>query len=50
MPDDRRSRISFTLHYPDRGFRDGFVFGNGTFINPFIRENDQLIEKLLPPA
>ena len=36
-------------HMLTEDFQDGFVLGNVTFINPFIRENDELIEKLLPP-
>ena len=35
-------------HMLTEDFQDGFVLGNVTFINPFIRENDELIEKLLP--
>jgi predicted nucleic acid-binding protein len=29
-------------------FQDGFMLGDVTFINPFIRDNDRLIERLLP--
>jgi predicted nucleic acid-binding protein len=36
-------------HMLTEDFQDGFVLGDVTFINPFIRKNDQLIEKLLPP-
>jgi predicted nucleic acid-binding protein len=36
-------------HMLTEDFQDGFVLGGVTFINPFIRKNDQLIEKLLPP-
>jgi predicted nucleic acid-binding protein len=31
-------------------FQDGFVLQDVTFINPFIRENDRLIETLLPQS
>jgi predicted nucleic acid-binding protein len=37
-------------HMLTEDFQDGFVLQGVTFINPFIRENDQLIEKLLPQA
>jgi predicted nucleic acid-binding protein len=37
-------------HMLTEDFQDGFVLGHVTFLNPFIRQNDQLIEKLLPPA
>ena len=35
-------------HILTEDFQDGFVLQDVTFINPFIRQNDQLIEKLLP--
>jgi predicted nucleic acid-binding protein len=35
-------------HLLTEDFQDRFVLGDLTFINPFIRDNDQLIEKLLP--
>ncbi len=30
--------------------QDGFVLQGVTFINPFQRENDQLIDEILPPS
>jgi predicted nucleic acid-binding protein len=35
-------------HMLTEDFQDGFVLQDVTFINPFIRDNDRLIEKLLP--
>jgi predicted nucleic acid-binding protein len=35
-------------HILTEDFQDGFVLQDVTFIDPFKRENDQLIEKLLP--
>ena len=35
-------------HMLTEDFQDGFVLQDITFINPFIRENDRLIENLLP--
>jgi hypothetical protein len=35
-------------HLLTEGFQDGFVLQDVTFINPFMREYDGLIEKLLP--
>lgn len=35
-------------HLLTEDFQDGFVLGDLTFINPFMRDNDQLMEKLLP--
>jgi len=35
-------------HMLTEDFQDGFVLQEVTFINPFSRENDPLIEKLLP--
>jgi len=35
-------------HMLTEDFQDGFVLQDVTFINPFRRENDRLIEKLLP--
>ena len=37
-------------HMLTEDFQDGFVLREVTFINPFKRENDRLIEKLLPQA
>jgi predicted nucleic acid-binding protein len=37
-------------HMLTEDFQDGFVLQDVTFINPFKRENDRLIEKLLPQA
>ena len=37
-------------HMLTEDFQDGFVMQDVTFINPFIPENDQLIERLLPPC
>jgi hypothetical protein len=31
-------------------FQDGFVLQDVTFINPFRREDGQLVEKLLPQS
>src|SRR5690349_14718188 len=36
-------------HMLTEDFQDRFVLQDVTFINPFVRENDQLLEKLLPP-
>ncbi len=35
-------------HLLTEDFQDGFVLEDVTFINPFIRGNDRLIERLLP--
>jgi predicted nucleic acid-binding protein len=35
-------------HMLTEDFHDGFVLQEVTFINPFRRDNDRLIEKLLP--
>ena len=35
-------------HILTEDFQDGFVLHEVQFLNPFKRENDQLIEKLLP--
>jgi predicted nucleic acid-binding protein len=35
-------------HILTEDFQDGFMLQDVTFIDPFKRENDQLIEKLLP--
>jgi predicted nucleic acid-binding protein len=35
-------------HLLTEDFQDGFVLQDVMFINPFIRENDRLIAKLLP--
>jgi predicted nucleic acid-binding protein len=37
-------------HMLTEDFQDGFVLQDVTFINPFRRENDQLIDKLLPQS
>jgi predicted nucleic acid-binding protein len=37
-------------HLLTEDFQDRFVLGDLTFINPFRRENDQLIDKLLPQS
>jgi predicted nucleic acid-binding protein len=37
-------------HMLSEDFQDGFVLQNVTFINPFRRENGQLIDKLLPQS
>jgi predicted nucleic acid-binding protein len=37
-------------HMLTEDFQNGFVLQDVTFINPFIRENDQLIDKLLPQS
>jgi predicted nucleic acid-binding protein len=37
-------------HLLTEDFQDGFVLGELTFINPFSRDNDRLIERLLPPS
>jgi predicted nucleic acid-binding protein len=36
-------------HPLSENYQDGFVLQGVTFINPFHRENDHLIDKLLPP-
>jgi predicted nucleic acid-binding protein len=35
-------------HMLTEDFQDGFVLQDVTFVNPFVRDNDRLIEKLLP--
>jgi predicted nucleic acid-binding protein len=35
-------------HMLTEDFQDGFALQEVTFINPFKRENERLIEKLLP--
>jgi predicted nucleic acid-binding protein len=35
-------------HLLSEDFQDGFVLQDVTFINPFNRDNNQLIDKLLP--
>jgi predicted nucleic acid-binding protein len=37
-------------HMLTEDFQDGFVLQDVTFINPFSRENGQLVEKLLPQS
>jgi predicted nucleic acid-binding protein len=37
-------------HILTEDFQDGFELQDVTFINPFNSDNDQLIEKLLPPS
>lgn len=37
-------------HMLTEDFQDGFVLQDVTFINPFRRENSQLIDKLLPQS
>jgi predicted nucleic acid-binding protein len=37
-------------HLLTEDFQDGFVLQDVMFINPFTRENDRLIEKLLPQS
>jgi hypothetical protein len=44
----RRRSAPESGHLLTEDFRDGFVLQDAMFINPFIRENDRLIEKLLP--
>lgn len=44
------ARRAGVRHLLTEDFQDGFVLQDVTFINPFIRDNNQLIEKLLPPA
>jgi predicted nucleic acid-binding protein len=36
-------------HILTEDFQDGFVLQDVTFVNPFIRDNEPLIKKLLPP-
>ena len=36
-------------HLLTEDFQDGFALHGVTFINPFHRANDQLIDKILPP-
>jgi predicted nucleic acid-binding protein len=35
-------------HMLTEDFQDGFALQDVTFVNPFIRNNNRLIEKLLP--
>jgi predicted nucleic acid-binding protein len=42
------ARRAGVRHLLTEDFQDGFVVGDLTFINPFIHDNDRLIEKLLP--
>jgi predicted nucleic acid-binding protein len=35
-------------HLLTEDFQDGFVLGDLMFINPFSRDNERLVEKLLP--
>jgi predicted nucleic acid-binding protein len=37
-------------HLVTEDLQDGFTLQGVTFINPFKRENDQLIDKVLPPS
>jgi predicted nucleic acid-binding protein len=37
-------------HLVTEDFQDGFTLQGVTFINPFKRENDQLIDEVLPPS
>jgi predicted nucleic acid-binding protein len=37
-------------HMLTEDFQNGSVLQNVAFVNPFIRENDQLIDKLLPQS
>jgi predicted nucleic acid-binding protein len=37
-------------HMLTEDFQDGFVLQEVTFVNPFNRENEQLIDKLLPQS
>jgi len=37
-------------HMLTEDFQNGFVLQDVTFINPFTRENDQLIDKVLPQS
>ena len=37
-------------HLLTEDFQDGFALQGVTFVNPFKRENDQLIDEVLPPS
>jgi predicted nucleic acid-binding protein len=42
------ARRAGVRHLLTEDFQDRFALGDLTFINPFIRDNDRLIENLLP--
>jgi predicted nucleic acid-binding protein len=44
------ARRAGVRHLLTEDFQDGFALHGVTFINPFKRENDRLIDELLPPS
>ena len=44
------ARRAGVRHLLTEDLQDGFALQGVTFINPFKRENDQLIDKVLPPS
>ena len=44
------ARRAGVRHLLTGDFQDGFALQGVTFINPFKRENDQLIDEVLPPS